>query len=256
MVLKSPFTISKDIHMEGPSVKIAADAMSCYEQEVIKAVSGNTRIGKERLLGRKILDIFSRGKNLFIGVREFALKTHFGMYGSWRIDEERDEKTPRLSLIFDTGYINLYNCSVKFIPRNILNTEYPERRDILSPIWDLEETFELVSGKPEEMICDILLDQGILPGVGNIIKNEALNNSRVHPESLVAKISEDVIRELIRETRAFSLRWYKAKKEGRSIFGKLNIYRKTECPLGKVTKKKTGKRNRWSYICPEQKKLN
>jgi endonuclease-8 len=240
--------------MEGPSVKIAADAMSGYEQQVIKAVYGNTKIDKDRLLGRKIFEIFSRGKNLFIGFKEFALKTHFGMYGSWRVDKERDGKTPRLGIKFDRGFINLYNCSVKFIPNKIIDIKYPERIDVLSPKWDLENAVELVMGKPEEMIGDVLLDQEIFSGVGNIIKNEALYCSQVHPESLVEKISEEKIREVIRETRAFSLRWYQAKKEGNSIFEKFNIYKKTECPSGKVTKKKTGKRNRWSYISPDQKK--
>lgn len=37
------------------------------------------------------------------------------------------------------------------------------------------------------MLCDILLDQAVLPGVGNIIKNEALFDSGLHP---VVKVSE------------------------------------------------------------------
>jgi hypothetical protein len=41
------------------------------------------------------------------------------------------------------------------------------------------------------------------------------------------KISEKIIREITRETRAFSLQWYKSKKEGKSIFGKFKNYRKT-----------------------------
>lgn len=31
------------------------------------------------------------------------------------------------------------------------------------------------------MLCDVLLDQAVLPGVGNIIKNEALFDSGLHP---------------------------------------------------------------------------
>lgn len=31
------------------------------------------------------------------------------------------------------------------------------------------------------MLCDVLLDQAVMPGVGNIIKNEALFDSGLHP---------------------------------------------------------------------------
>lgn len=38
------------------------------------------------------------------------------------------------------------------------------------------------------MLCDVLLDQAVLPGVGNIIKNEALFDSGLHPSVKVGKI--------------------------------------------------------------------
>lgn len=38
------------------------------------------------------------------------------------------------------------------------------------------------------MLCDVLLDQAVLPGVGNIIKNEALYDSGLHPIVKVCKI--------------------------------------------------------------------
>jgi hypothetical protein len=54
------------------------------------------------------------------------------MYGYWRVDEERDGKTPRPGIKFDRGFISLYNCSVKYISRDVIDVEYLERRDILS----------------------------------------------------------------------------------------------------------------------------
>ena len=33
----------------------------------------------------------------------------------------------------------------------------------------------------ERLICDVILDQLILPGVGNIIKNEALFDAGINP---------------------------------------------------------------------------
>ena len=38
--------------------------------------------------------------------------------------------------------------------------------------------------------CDVLIDQHIFAGVGNIIKNEALFRAAVRPLSVVSKIPE------------------------------------------------------------------
>ena len=43
-----------------------------------------------------------------------------------------------------------------------------------------------VRAEGRRMLCDVLLDQGVLPGVGNIIKNEALFDSGLHPSVTVA----------------------------------------------------------------------
>lgn len=41
------------------------------------------------------------------------------------------------------------------------------------------------------MLCDVLLDQTVLPGVGNIIKNEALFDSGLHPAVKVGGLHQD-----------------------------------------------------------------
>lgn len=40
------------------------------------------------------------------------------------------------------------------------------------------------------MLCDVLLDQAVMPGVGNIIKNEALFDSGLHPAVTVRRWCE------------------------------------------------------------------
>lgn len=46
--------------------------------------------------------------------------------------------------------------------------------DICSLVFNQRRTVAMVMGQTGRQVCDILLDQTILPGVGNIIKNEAL----------------------------------------------------------------------------------
>ena len=44
--------------------------------------------------------------------------------------------------------------------------------DICSPVFNQKRAVTIVMEHPDRMVCDVLLDQDILPGVGNIIKNE------------------------------------------------------------------------------------
>lgn len=44
--------------------------------------------------------------------------------------------------------------------------------DICSPTFDASRATHTIMEHSERLICDVILDQLVLPGVGNIIKNE------------------------------------------------------------------------------------
>ena len=46
--------------------------------------------------------------------------------------------------------------------------------DICVSVFSHQRAAELVAAQSGRMVCDVLLDQLILPGVGNIIKNEVV----------------------------------------------------------------------------------
>jgi len=56
-----------------------------------------------------------------------------------------------------------------------------EALDICSPKFSFSRVVEAVKRESARMLCDVLLDQAVLPGVGNIIKNEALFDSGLNP---------------------------------------------------------------------------
>jgi endonuclease-8 len=60
----------------------------------------------------------------------------------------------------------------------------------------------------EAPICDILLNQSVFAGVGNIIKNEALFNGKVHPLSIAGKIPKTKLETIARAAREFSMLFY------------------------------------------------
>jgi endonuclease-8 len=245
--------------MEGPSLYLAARQLRPFRGKTVLSVSGNTKIEKERIPGKKVKNIFSWGKHLIIQFDEFALRTHFLLFGTFEAtvngspltgDYQRSY-TPRLQLDFENGTIKLFNCSIKFLETGNAKAGYDFTIDIMSPKWDADQAFEAVSSKPEVEIADVLLDQEIFAGVGNIIKNEVLWRVRIHPETKVRDMRPSQLKKLIAETKKFSLLFYKWRK----VFllrKHLDIYQKSTCPRcgAKVEREKTGKRNRISHFCP------
>lgn len=69
--------------MEGPSLYLAAEWLTPFLGKKIINVDGNTKIGKERLNNKTILDIFSWGKHLVFQFDDFALRVHFLLFGSF-----------------------------------------------------------------------------------------------------------------------------------------------------------------------------
>jgi endonuclease VIII len=245
--------------MEGPSLYLAASQLKPFKGKTVLSLSGNTKIEKERMLNKKVKGIFPWGKHLVIQFDEFALRTHFMLFGAFEATIEdttvtgdyHRAYTPRLQLDFENGNIKLFNCSVKFLETRNAKAGYDFTIDIMSPKWDSDKAFATVSSKPGAEIADILLDQDIFAGVGNIIKNEVLWRVRIHPETRVKNIPAAELMGLIAETKKFSHLFYKWRK----VFllrKHLDIYQKSICPRcgAKVKREKTGKRKRISHFCP------
>ena len=245
--------------MEGPSLYLAVNQLKPFKGKTVLSISGNSKIEKERMLNKKVKSIFAWGKHLVIQFDEFALRTHFLLFGAFEATvndatltgDYRRSYTPRLQLDFENGDIKLFNCSVKFIETANAKASYDFTIDIMSPKWNSDKAFDSVSSKPGAEIADLLLDQNIFAGVGNIIKNEVLWRVRIHPQTKVKNITASELQALIAETKKFSLLFYKWRK----VFllrKHLDIYQKSICPRcgANVKREKTGKRNRISHFCP------
>lgn len=244
--------------MEGPSLYLAQEQLKPFKKRRILEVSGNTKIGKEIFLNREVKDIFSWGKHLLFQFDDFALKVHFLLFGTFSaiVDgksvtgDYKKAQTPRLKFVFENGEIEMYNCSVKIIEDKRLKKSYDFTADIMSKTWDPVTAYKKVKKFPNEEIADVLLDQDIFAGVGNIIKNEVLSLTYTHSEKLVKDIKPKKLKEIIHVTQDFSIQFYKWRKKF-VLKKNLKIHRKSVCPHcgTKVTHRKTGKRVRWSHYC-------
>jgi endonuclease-8 len=239
--------------MEGPGVRTIVDRLSPLLGRRVISTEGKSRFPLERIIGEAVTRIYPIGKLLFLEVPPCTLRVHFLMWGRYRLNREIAGKVMKLILTFDDGsLLRFYASAIALLSSDEVRRIYDSSLDPMDVAWDMERAVQLVKGKGEGMICDTLLDQMILPGVGNLIKNEALFSARVHPASLSGCIPGEVLRHLLLGVRDFSFTWYRCDQEGKKINPILSIYRKKVCPEcgGEVESGRIGSLQRISFWCP------
>ncbi|HET6556742.1 MAG TPA: hypothetical protein VFG54_05470 [Prolixibacteraceae bacterium] len=137
-----------------------------------------------------------------------------------------------------------------------VNSHYDFSSDVMSLDWNPKKAKEKLKKVAEEMVCDVLLDQDIFSGVGNIIKNEVLYRIGVHPESIIGRLPAMKVKRLLEEARLYSfdfLEWkrqYELKKHWLAHTKKICL----RCDLP-IINKYTGGKQRRSFFCLKCQKL-
>jgi endonuclease-8 len=244
--------------MEGPSLYLAAEQLQPFAGRRIERVSGNSKIGIERLAGQTVLAIFAWGKHLVFQMDTFALRVHFMLWGTFAATvkgrsvtgDYRRSGPPRLVLNFPNGEITIWAASVKFVEDADAKAAYDFSANVMSDEWDPRAALAKTRAFPRAEIADVLLDQAIFAGVGNIIKNEVLFRTRVSPFVKVRDISDRKLKAIVADARTFSFRFL----DLRRIFAlrkNLEVYRRSACPRcgGKIERRVHGQRARRSFFC-------
>lgn len=245
--------------MEGPSLFLAQEQLQPFCGKVVLRSYGNTKIGPEQFLNKKVLDIFAWGKHLVFQFDDRALRVHFLLFGTFEATVEGESvtgdykraKEPRLAFEFENGSILMFNSSVKVLETSDAKSLYDFSIDVMSRHWDSAGALQRVLTQPEAEIADVLLDQTVFAGVGNIIKNEVLWMEKIHPTRKVKDIEKKALKSLIDKTVSFSHQFYVWRKAF-VLRKNLVIYRQSKCPRceTKVVREKTGSRERMSFYCP------
>jgi endonuclease-8 len=246
------------MYMEGPSLHLAAEQLQPFAGRRIERVSGNSKIGIERLSGQTVNEIFAWGKHLVLQFDTFALRIHFMLWGTFAATVKGRSVTgdyrrggpPRLVLNFPNGEITIWAASVKFVEDPHARAAYDFAADIMADEWDRRAALAKMKVFPRVEIADVLLDQAIFAGVGNIIKNEVLFRTRVSPFARVRDLSDRKLRAIVADARTFSFRFLELRRVF-SLRKNLEIYRRSLCPRcgGKVERRVHGQRARRSFFC-------
>ncbi len=244
--------------MEGPSVYLAAEQLRPFVGRRVRVVAGNSKVGIDRLAGKRLREIFAWGKHLVFQFDQFALRVHFLLWGTYAADvhgvsvtgDYRRTGPPRLVLTFPNGVVTIWSASLRFIDDRHVRDSYDFTADVLSPTWDPQAAVTKARAHGRQEVADVLLDQDIFAGVGNIIKNEVLFRTRTSPFAKVGRLGDRKLAAIVAEARTFAFEFLALRRQF-ALRRSLEIYGRSVCPVcgGKVFRRVHGIRGRRSFFC-------
>nr|XP_030127168.3 endonuclease 8-like 3 isoform X4 [Taeniopygia guttata] len=260
--------------VEGPGCALCAERLRARLRrgQRVRAARGGgaTAASKERISGHDFLvghvyrGVETLGKELFMYFDQKALRIHFGMNGSMHINpdgsKDRNRAQPILEIQLMEDTVCFWDVTVEY--RNAAECEQKVRMmeslDVCSPKFSFSRAENEIKQQSTRMLCDVLLDQTVLPGVGNIIKNEALFDSGLHPALKVCQLRDEHIRHLVKMTRDFTLLFYKCRKTGSPLYRHYKVYKRPACRecSGSITVCRLGDHNRMTYFCSRCQKAD
>lgn len=239
---------------EGPSIVILKEKISYLKHKIVLEASGYADVDMDAIHHKKIMDFKSWGKHFLICFNGFTIRIHFGLFGSYQFHKPK-KVNPKIALHFKDDDVYFYVCTVKRIDEP-LDEVYDWEADVMGDHWNPSKALQKIKTLGHKKICDALLDQSIFAGVGNIIKNEVLYRSKVHPESVIEKLPEEKLKKIIKECRVYSFDFLKWKKNN-ELSKHFEVYEQKELKSNgkEVLRKETGATKRISYFVEKEQEL-
>jgi len=222
------------------------------------------------LAGRRVEAVFAQGKHLFIEFDDASLlRTHLGMWGSWHgyaVGEAWQKPRQQASIVLEVGE-RVFVC---FNARQVelLRHRGVRRRtlamalgpDLLAPVVDealiLQRARSLVAAATP--ILDVLLDQRIASGIGNVYKSEVLFLEGLHPLVRLGELHDDRLIDAYRRARDLLRRntrgGPRVTRWANDAAGRLWVYGRGRQPCLRCARRlllaRLGKDLRSTYWCP------
>ena len=159
------------------------------------------------IVGRTIESAASRGKHLLMAFSgDLLLRTHMRMNGSWHVYPagarwRRPLRDMRVLIgTADAVAVGFSIPVAEFIERGdlsrheILQSLGP---DLLDPAFDRAEAARRIRSKSADAIGDVLLDQRVVAGIGNVFKSEILFLAGVNPFAPATSIADQDVERIL-----------------------------------------------------------
>jgi endonuclease-8 len=209
--------------------------------------------------GLRVEDVEAYGKQFRIYLPDNqVLLVHLMMLGTWRIYQKGDawdKPRERARLILRTRTHEVVAFSTPIVQLLAKPDLQRDPRwgnlgpDPLRSDFSIKEFFRRLGTQANREIGEVLLDQQVVSGIGNILRVEILFQFRVHPRRLVGSLSEDEKHEILRWIFTLTKTWMKnIGKKGDWI----SIYRNSgnPCPRCKTSIEFSRQAGRITYACP------
>lgn len=256
---------------EGDTIHKVAAAMRPRLRDATLADVWARDLDLSRLRGARVLDVDALGKHLVISLEgDRSLRSHLGMHGSWhRYPVGKPWKRPRrqASLMLATAQDEFVCFNAKEVEclrtAGIRNANFVARlgpdliADTPAPALLVARTREV--GDPDQLLADVMLDQRLACGVGNVYKSEVLFLERCNPWTPLSEISDEQLlklwtlaAKLLRANLHGGRRVTRDIEDGR---GRLWVYGRSgqsclRCGRTRIAAKRMGVNHRSTYWCP------
>ncbi len=168
--------------------------------------------GLERVVGTTVAAIDTRGKHLLIRFSSgLVLHTHMRMTGSWHVYPrggrwQRPAAQARAVLECGERVAVCFNAPVVELLADRQERVHPRLAnlgpDVLDEGFDLDEVVRRAAARPAAMVVgELLLDQGVLAGLGNVYRCEALFLQGLDPATRRTAVPEGQLRLLLTVAR-------------------------------------------------------
>ncbi|MES2891064.1 MAG: DNA-formamidopyrimidine glycosylase family protein [Bacteroidota bacterium] len=233
---------------EGPSLVYIKNEIAHFAGRKVTAAGGYTQMETGWLVGKKLLEVKTWGKHLLLRFNNGTVRIHLMLFGSLLVNKTK-KVNASFYVHFGKDQLNFYVAKAQKIDGPLEKT-YDWRTDILSPEWNQAPVLKLLDDNGDATIGDLLMDQQVFTGVGNIIRIEVLFRAKLHPLCLVKNIPLKDRKVLLKEVRKYAKEFLREKNAG--TFGSnWQVYQQEECPRdGAVIKvAMLGKTKRKTYYC-------
>ena len=214
---------------EGPTIRNTADALreGLDGQTVLRFHSPLKKAASEgwteKIVGQRVRDVRSHGKNLFIDFdNDWTLYTHMLMWGAWHVyapnepwsrDERKArivlETTTHVSVLFSAPVVELVHASQMAAHRTA-----ELGPDLLAEHFDAAQVAELrrrVQEQGDAPIGEVVMNQTVMAGIGNILKSEILFAAGIHPLRPASGLDDDEFARFVATSRDMMRRSYDTK---------------------------------------------
>jgi endonuclease-8 len=167
------------------------------------------------LTARTIDSVSASGKHLLMTFSGgLVLRTHMRMNGSWHIYRPGEAwQRPRrdMRIVVATADFVAVGFNIP-VAELVAARDLGRHRqlgqlgpDLLAETFDAGEALRRMKARPAEAIADVLLNQRVMAGIGNVYKSEVLFACRVNPFSAVGSVGDQALESLVTTARRLLL---------------------------------------------------